>query len=88
MYLHLGQEISVQSKDLIGIFDLDTCTVSAKSREFLNRAEKEGHIVNTSTELPKSFAVTKGESTRVYICQNSVSTIKKRLFEFEQNTKK
>ncbi len=79
MYLHLGQETTVCTREVVGIFDLDTCTISAKTREFLSRAEKAGRVVNTSMELPKSFVVAAGENTRVYICQNSGQTIKNRL---------
>lgn len=31
MFLHLGQDTTVLTEDLIGIFDLDTCTISAKN---------------------------------------------------------
>lgn len=79
LYLHLGQETMVNTKDIIGLFDLDTSTVSPKTREYLTRAEKEGRVVNVSTELPKSFAVTTGAQPKVYISQLSAPTLKKRV---------
>ncbi|MDL2254540.1 DUF370 domain-containing protein [Ruminococcaceae bacterium OttesenSCG-928-I18] len=88
MYLHLGQETTVLTKDMLGIFDLDTSTISKHSREYLARAEREGRVVNTSSELPKSFVVSVGRKGRVYICQNSTATIKKRLDLLEKNAKK
>ena len=35
MYLHIGGETVINTKDIIGIFDLDTSTMSYKTREFL-----------------------------------------------------
>jgi len=63
MYLHLGNEKVVPHSEIIGLFDLDTSTVSKITRDFLARAEKEGRVVNVSYELPKSFVVC-GENTR------------------------
>ena len=57
MYLHLGNEKVVPHSEIIGLFDLDTTTVSKITRDFLARAEKEGRVVNVSYELPKSFVV-------------------------------
>ncbi|MBR1703752.1 MAG: DUF370 domain-containing protein, partial [Clostridia bacterium] len=48
MFLHLGADTVVQTEHILGIFDLDTTTVQKHSREFLNRAEKEGRVVNVS----------------------------------------
>lgn len=79
MYLHLGQDTVVKKKNIIGIFDLDTATVSKKTRDFLTNAEKKGNVINVTYELPKSFVVCseKGE-TKVYISQLSSTTLLKR----------
>jgi len=79
MYLHLGQDTVVKFSDIIGIFDMDTTTVQKNSRVFLNKAEKNGEVVNVSFELPKSFIVCneKGKN-KVYISQISSSTLQKR----------
>ena len=42
MYLYIGQEKAIFSKDIVGVFDLDNATVSKISRDFLNKAEKSG----------------------------------------------
>ena len=80
MYLHLGQNIVVKQKDIIGIFDLDTTTVSNISRDFLAKAEKDKKVINVSYELPKSFIVTQSreQNSAVYISQISTSTLIKR----------
>jgi len=57
MYLHLGQNVVVAKTDIIGIFDLDNTTSSHITRKYLSCAEKDGRIVNVSTEIPNSFVV-------------------------------
>lgn len=80
MYLHLGQDTVVAFDEIIGIFDLDTSTVSKTTRDYLKRAEQSGLVVNVSMELPKSFTVCKDtqNKTTVYISQISSATLLKR----------
>ena len=69
----------VNTKDIIGVFDLDTTTVSKRTREFLSGAEKQGQVVNVSTELPKSFVVAVGKQNQtVYISQLAAPTLRGR----------
>ena len=42
MYLHLGQDKVVSMDEIVGIFDLDTSTVSKATRDYLAKAEKDG----------------------------------------------
>ena len=82
MYLHLGQDTVVYDRDVLGIFDLDTSTVSKATRDYLSVAEKEKRVVNVSFELPKSFVVCsdkKDGKVKVYISPISSSTLKKRM---------
>ena len=76
MYLHLGQETILRTRDILGVFDLDTATISKHTRDFLAKAEHEGRVTNVSPELPKSFIVTAGGG--VFISQISAATLKKR----------
>lgn len=81
MYLHLGGERVVKTKDIIGIFDMDTSTVSKNTREYLKKAEKAGEVVTVSFDLPKSFIVVspkKSKEKTVYISQISSQTLNKR----------
>lgn len=80
MYLHLGQDTVVRLDEVIGIFDMDTSTISKHTRQFLADAEKGGRIVNVSEELPKSYVVCvdKEGTETVYISQISTSTLLKR----------
>ena len=79
MYIHLGNEMVVKDKDIVGIFDLETTTISKHSRKFLEVAEKNKQVINVSYELPKSFIVTsKNKQNKVYISQISTATLQKR----------
>ena len=79
MYIHLGQETVVREDEIIGIFDLDSTTVSKHSRKFLNLAEKRKEVINVSFELPKSFILcNKKNKNTVYISQISSQTLQKR----------
>lgn len=80
MYLHLGQDTVVSDSEVLGIFDLDTSTVSKATRDYLSTAEKEKRVINVSFELPKSFVVcAEKEGVRVYLSPISSSTLKKRM---------
>ena len=79
MYLHIGSNTVIRTRDIIGIFDLDNSTLSYKTRDFLAKAQKEGRIINTSADLPKSFIVCREkDQEKIYICQLSPLTHIKR----------
>ena len=83
MYVHLGYGTVIDSKDIIGIFDIEGTSVSKITRNFLAAAEKRGQVENVGMmyELPKTFTVAKGKHKmkKVYITQLSGSTLKKRV---------
>lgn len=79
MYLRIESNIVVSTKDIIGIFDMDNTTVSRLGRHFLSRAEKNGLIINSTDDLPKSFVVINdGGETKVYISSVSSKILAKR----------
>ncbi len=80
MYLHLGQDTVVRLDEIVGIFDMETATISKHSRQFLADAEKGGRVFNVSLELPKSFVVCMDDdgTETVYISQISSSTLLRR----------
>ena len=56
MFLHIGNGVSVRQRDIIGIFDLDTATVSGETKRFLRNAEKKGILEDEANgEIPRSF---------------------------------
>ena len=80
MYLHLGQDTVVKLSEVVAIFDLENASIGKATKRYLALGQKQGLVVNVSTELPKSFVVCvdeKGKNT-VYISQISSSTLKKR----------
>ncbi len=80
MYIHLGNEVSVSEKGIIGIFDIENTSLSGDTRRFLKKSTDEGRIVNVSLEMPKTFIVCldKKGGESVYISQISASTLRKR----------
>ncbi len=79
MYIHLGEKTVIKTKGIIGIFDIDYCSVSKRTREYLKRCEQAGRVVNVTSELPKSFIVyDDGGEQRVYISGISPATLRKR----------
>lgn len=75
MFLFLGGDVSVRSDEVIGIFDIEECSVSRITADYLNICQKNERIVNVSENMPKSFIVTEDKT---YISNVSHSTIIKR----------
>ena len=68
MYIHAGNNLILNSKNIIGIFDMDNTTVSMRGRDFLPNAQANGKIVNYTEELPVSFIVTGKENDgKIYL---------------------
>ena len=79
MYLPIGNDMSVRTASIIGIFDMDNTTTSARTRLFLEKAQKEGVVVPCD-DLPKSFVVTvEYGMTKVYESTLSSYSLEKRL---------
>ena len=57
MYLHIGNGVNVRKKDVIGIFDLDTATVSGITKTYINKNQKEGNIEYSDSDLPRTFVL-------------------------------
>ena len=53
MYLHLGRDYVLNTRDIIGIFSLETTTVSPRGRAFLDYAQKNGAVVSCPTSCPR-----------------------------------
>ena len=81
MYLHLGQDTVIETESIVAMFDIDACTVSKKTRDFLAAAQKNGEVINVSFELPRSFIICRknGRNT-VYISQLTTKTLSNRRF--------
>ncbi len=77
MYTHAGNNRIIRTRDIIGIFDMDTATMAMPTRDYLRAAEREGRMINIKEEIPKSFIVTAGRDGRdtVYVSQISTSAL-------------
>ncbi len=73
MYLHAGNNKNLRLKEIIGIFDMDTATVSADTKDFLKKREKENMTEALFEEVPKSFILI--DSGKVYFSQISTQAL-------------
>ncbi|MBQ7829626.1 MAG: DUF370 domain-containing protein [Clostridia bacterium] len=73
MYLHVGNNKNIREKDIIGIFDMDMCTVSSITKKFLTDAQRNGLVVSAKDEIPKSFILYR-ENGKYMICFSQIST--------------
>ncbi|MDR0991398.1 MAG: DUF370 domain-containing protein [Ruminococcus sp.] len=71
--MYLGEEVYVKNSEIIGIFDIERCSTSAVTREYLAALGK--RAVTITYEMPKSFVVSRDKT---YISQLMIKTLKKR----------
>lgn len=78
MYVHLGGELSLSDKWIVGIFDLDQLTESARDENlhFLRNAEAVEKLENLGGNLPRSIIL---GMDRVYLSPLSVRTLEERI---------
>ena len=82
MYLHIGGDHIVRTKDIIGIFNLERTSVSEDTKNFLRSAAAQGHEVSCTEDMPRSFIVTFDRSDldeKVHISRISSASLEKRL---------
>ena len=80
MYLHLGSDTVVNTKNVIAILDLESTSQSQNTRDFLKIVEEEGFVRNVSDEIPKTFVLCEidGQSV-IYITNISSKALAGRL---------
>lgn len=74
MFLHVGNNKTIRKSAVIGIFDMDTATVSSTTKRYLNQMEKEGQLTVAVEEIPKSFVLYKDERGRYAVCISQISS--------------
>ena len=80
MYLHIGNGKSVKREDIIGIFDLDTATVSKITKDFINKCQKDGKVTYLDSDLPRAFILlSENDETKVRLSRISTSGLRVRL---------
>lgn len=79
MFLHLGENVVVPIKDIIGIFDLQNTMYSSDTTQFLRLAEEDGFVERITKEKPKSFVIAEvDKKSKIYLSPISSSTLTKR----------
>ena len=65
---------------ILGIFDLDKCSTSKRTREYLAAADEEGVVLDISGDIPKSFVVCDHPYREqiIYLSQLNPSALKHR----------
>ncbi len=80
MYLELGNDLLIQSRSVVGIFDLDNSSWSKRTRAFLEAAQEDGELIDAAEELPKSFVLTQEfGAQRIYLTKYNAAVLMKRL---------
>lgn len=79
MFLHLGENVVVPIKDVIGIFDMETSMYSSDTIQFLRLAEEDGFVQRITKEKPKSFVIAEvDKKSKIYLSPISSATLTKR----------
>ena len=69
MYLEIGNDLLIESRAVLGVFDLDNTSWSKRTRAFLEAAQ----------ELPKSFVLTQEfGAQRVYLTKYNAAVLTRR----------
>ena len=83
--IHVGNDVVIRHKDIIGIFDLENTSVSKYTKEYLRSNEKGRKVITVTQDIPKSFVVTIDETKKekIYLSLLAPRTLKKRWEEME-----
>lgn len=69
----------MNKKEIVGIFDLETTSISKKTREFLRISEKKGKMEYIGAEIPKTYIIANSpQRKKVYVTHISSQTLQKR----------
>ena len=75
MYLHVGNNRNIRVRDIVGIFDADSATVSSVTKKYLASADGDGSVSFASEEIPKSFVLYRERTSGCYrVCFSQLST--------------
>lgn len=81
MYLHIGNENTVNSADIVLILDLDSAMTGKDNTGLLKRLSAENKVIDATVDgLPKSLLLTQnGGEERAYLSSLAAATLLKRL---------
>lgn len=79
MFLHLGENVTVLMKDIIGIFSYENLNYNDENRRFIRLAEEDGFVIRISNDMPKSYVVAETDKqSKIYLSPISAQTLIKR----------
>ena len=79
MYLHVGNEVILNEKDVVGVFAIENASISKFTKEFLSRSQKAGDVVTVTGDIPKSLVVwEKNGERKLFLSQLAPATLRKR----------
>jgi len=89
MFLHLGSEIAVPKKEIIGIFDIQSTSKAKGNQQLLKAYLEAGYIPKSIMGEPRSFVITESrkrvsktnkviKENRLYYSLISALTLQKR----------
>lgn len=84
-YLHIGQNVMLEKKRIIGIFDLDNTSTAKDTRAFLRAAEEDGVVQSACEDIPRSFILCDHPYHKqiIYLSQLNAQTLLRRSEEGE-----
>ena len=79
-YVNIGNNRSIPTSGIMGIYDMDSATRSYQMRKWLRDAQNSGKVISVATSLPKSIIYyDDGVSENVYFSPFSSSVIQGRI---------
>ena len=80
MYLHIGQDFIINSKNIIAIFNIDYIKNTKEYKAMYKKLEENNNLMIISDKKNMSFILTKENNIeKAYITNIGVNTIAKRL---------
>lgn len=78
MYIHLGNDVVINTDSIIGIYDIEKTSTSQTTKDFLSNT-KGKKIVTVNYEMPKTFVICENNGMEtIYITSIAASTLKRR----------
>ena len=78
MFLHIGGDVVIPMKNVIGILDIDTSRYRRIQGSSL-KLQEEGFVTAITQDIPRSFIITEEDKkSRIYLSPISSVTLQKR----------
>lgn len=82
MYIQLGNEVSIRTKEIVGIFNVNTTFKSKDSNDFLKISDEDGFVHKSCSDSIKSVIIAEiKNNSKIFLSTTSSSTLIKRLIE-------